>query len=76
MSKQICAESTLKPDPILPEDIGEAKSWLCSKKTADEQGLPAEHLKHSVKVLIQEITDILITFYLRKKSQKYLELVY
>ena len=33
-------------------------SQLNSKKSADEQGLTAQHLKYSGKVLIEEITDI------------------
>ena len=68
--KQICDESKSSLDPISPEEVHRAVSHLNSKKEADEQGLAAEHLKHSGGVLIQEITDISNNILTEKKSPK------
>ena len=56
--KQICEASNNQLEPITPDEVYKAMSQLNSKKAADEQGLTAEHLKYSGKVLIEEITDI------------------
>ena len=55
---QICEESSEILDPVTPEEIEEGISKLNSKKSPDEFGLTAEHLKCSGPVIIEIITDL------------------
>ena len=56
--KQICKENLDQPEPISTKEVQDAISSLNNKKAVDEFGLSAEHLKHSGKVLVVEITAI------------------
>ena len=56
--KQICKENLDQPEPISTKEVQDAIGSLNNKKAVDEFGLSAEHLKHSGKVLVVEITAI------------------
>ena len=56
--EKLCKENSHNPEPISTKEVRNAIGSLNSKKSADEFGLAAEHLKHSGNVLVEEITDI------------------
>ena len=56
--EQICKENLDQPEPISTKEVQDAIRSLNNKKAADEFGLSAEYLKHSGKVLVDEITAI------------------
>ena len=56
--KQVCEESSEVLDPVTPEEVKEGISKLNSKKSADEFGLTAEHLKWSGPLISDIITDM------------------
>ena len=56
--KQICEESSELLDPITPEEVEKGISKLNTKKSPDESGLAAEHLKCSGPVIIESVTDL------------------
>ena len=55
---QICEESSEILYPVTPEEVEEGISKLNGKKSPDEFGLAAEHLKCSGPLIIEIITDL------------------
>ena len=54
--EQICKENLEQPEPISMKEVQNAISSLNNKEAVGEFGISAEHLKHSGKVLVVEIT--------------------
>ena len=56
--EQICKENLEQPEPISMTEVQNAISSLNNKEAVGEFGISAEHLKHSGKLLVVEITAI------------------
>ena len=66
MIKQICEESSEILDPVTPKEVEEGISKLNSKKSPDEFGLTAEHLKCSGPVFIDNLAKLFNQIFIEK----------
>ena len=66
MIKQICEESSEILDPVTPKEVEEGISKLNSKKSPDEFGLTAEHLKCSGPVFVDNLAKLFNQIFIEK----------